>query len=194
MLKKIIAFTLSARICLITEGVLSLPVNPKNEPQVPRLTLRIPKSNISIPESLRESCESGDGRATGRPFGFNKVQYINSEVGTEIFGCITNNSRQAVVGSFLETQNFFEAIFSSIVPPPSSPEDTGMSRILPEEKLLLPLVTLGPMISPGRSKFFRGVILPDYINKITLIIRRPSPPGQDKTYVPVQHLEITIVR
>jgi hypothetical protein len=193
MLKKIITFILSAKICLITEGVLSLPTNPKNEPQVPRLTLRIPRSNISIPESLRESCESGDGRATGRPFGFNKVQYINSDVGTEIFGCITNNSRQTV-GGFLESQNFFEAIPSSIVPQPSSPEDIGMSYTTLEGKFLLPLVTLGPIISPSRSRFFRWLILPDYMNEVTLIIRRPSSPGQDKTYVPVQHLKITIVR
>jgi hypothetical protein len=188
MLKKIITFILSAKICLITEGVLSLPTNPKNEPQVPRLTLRIPRSNISIPESLRESCESGDGRATGRPFGFNKVQYINSDVGTEIFGCITNNSRQTV-GSF----SFFEAIPSSIVPPPSSPEDIGMGQTLPEGKFFLPLVTLG-RASPSHSRFFRGLILPDYMNEVTLIIRLPSPPGQNKTYVPVQHLKITIVR
>ena len=193
MLKKIITFILSAKICLITEGVLSLPTNPKNEPQVPRLTLRIPRSNISIPESLRESCESGDGRATGRPFGFNKVQYINSDSGTEIFGCITNNSRQTV-GGFLESQNFFEAIPSSIVPQPSSPEDIGMSYTTLEGKFLLPLVTLGPIISPSRSRFFRWLILPDYMNEVTLIIRRPSSPGQDKTYVPVQHLKITIVR
>jgi hypothetical protein len=193
MLKKIITFILSAKICLITEGVLSLPTNPKNESQVPRLTLRIPMSNISIPESLRESCESGDGRATGRPFGFNKVQYINSDVGTEIFGCITNNSRQTV-GGFLESQNFFEAIPSSIVPPPSSPEEIGMSQTVSEGKFLLPLVTLGPIVSPSRSRFFRWLILPDYMNEVTLIIRRPSSPGQDKTYVPVQHLKITIVR
>lgn len=192
MLKKIITFILSAKICLITEGVLSLPTNPKNEPQVPRLTLRIPKSNISIPESLRESCESGDGRATGRPFGFNKVQYINSGSGTEIFGCITNNSRQTVEG-FLESENFFEAIPSSIVPQPSSPEDIGMSYTTLEGKFLLRLVTLG-RASPSRSRFFRGLILPDYINEVTLIIRRPSSPGQDETYVPVQHLKITIVR
>jgi hypothetical protein len=191
MLKKIITFILSAKICLIAEGVLSLPTNPKNEPQVPRLTLRIPRSNISIqePESLRESCESGDGRATGRPFGFNKVQYINSNVGTEIFGCITNNSGQTLWGS----PYFFEAIPSSIVPPPSSPEDIGMGQTLPEGKFLLPLVMLGRAL-PSHSRFFRWLILPDYMNEVTLIIRRPSPPGQNKTYVPVQHLKITIVR
>jgi hypothetical protein len=189
MLKKIITFILSAKICLITEGVLSLPTNLKNEPQVPRLTLRIPRSNISIPESLTKSCESGDGRATGRPFGFNKVQYINSEVGTEIFGCITNNSRQTVGGNF----GFFEVIPSSIVPPPSSPEDIGLSQTFPEGEFLLNLVTLGRAL-PSHSRFFSGLILPEYMNEVTLIIRLPSPPGQNKTYVPVQHLKITIVR
>ena len=189
MLKKIITFILSAKICLITEGVLSLPTNLKNEPQVPRLTLRIPRSNISIPESLTKSCESGDGRATGRPFGFNKVQYINSNVGTEIFGCITNNSEQTLWGF----PDFFEAIPSSIVPPPSSPEDIGMGQTLPEGKFFLPLVILG-RASPSHSRFFRGLILPDYMNEVTLIIRLPSPPGQNKTYVPVQHLKITILR
>jgi len=174
---------------------LSLPTNLKNEPQVPRLTLRIPRSNISntsityIPESLIKSCESGAGRATGRPFGFNKVQYKNSEFGTEIFGCITNNSRQTIAG----TLGFFEVIPSSIVPPPSSPEDIGMSQTLPEGKFLLPLVIVGGAL-PSHSRFFHGLILPDYMNEVTLIIRQPSPPGQNKTYAPVQHLKITIVR
>jgi len=199
MLNRITAFILSAAICLIVQESLSLPANPRNESQVPRLTLRIPISSTPLPEfaessaseeeSFRKLCESAEGKATGRPFGFNKVRYRNSDYGIEIFGCITNNSGRTI-GSYDDTLRFFETTITSPVVPYADIEGT----ISPEGIFLSGLLTVGPLIPKGHTKFFRAFYLPSRTNTATTIINQPSPPGQSKTYAPVQRLEITIVR
>jgi hypothetical protein len=197
MLNRIGALTLSSAIYLIAEGLLSLPINSSEEPQVPRLTLEIPISGPSVIytdfistslESARKLCASAEGRATGRPYGFNKVRYINTEYGIEILGCITNNSTRT-----LETFSF-ESTITSPIPLPFPLE----GRLSPEGKLLSDILTLGPIIPPGQTRFFRNFILPSYTNTATTIIKHTLPPGrrpgQSKTYPPLQQLNIIILR
>jgi hypothetical protein len=49
MVNKINTFTLSAAIYLIIQSLWILPANSSGDPQVPRLTFRIPRSNTPIP-------------------------------------------------------------------------------------------------------------------------------------------------
>jgi hypothetical protein len=163
MLNRITAFILSVIICLIAQKSLSLPANPRNESQVPRLTLRIPISSPPLPEfaessaseeePFRKLCKLAEGKATGRPFGFNKVRYTNSNAGIEIFGCITNNSGRTI-GAYDDTLRFFETTITSLV----VPYEEG--TIYPEGILQSHLLTLGPLIPKGHTKFFRAFYLP----------------------------------
>lgn len=200
MLNRIIAFILSLTICLMVQKSVSLPANSKNESQVPRLTLRIPILSTPLPDFVEDEegaftfinsywklCKSADAKAAGRPFGFNKVRYGNSNDNIEIVGCITNNSGRAI-GDFFDTLNFFETTITSPVVPLSEIQGT----ISPEGNLVNMLYTL--QIPKGHTAFFMGFQLPSYTNATTTIINLPSPPGQSKIYTPVQRLEITIVR
>jgi len=202
MLKRIAAFILSLAICLMVQKSVSLPANSRNEFQVPRLTLRIPISSTPIPEItepeglfndyFRKLCESADAKATGRPFGFNKVRYrnTNNDAQIEIFGCITNNLGRTL-SDFFDIYSFFETTITSPVVPSSEIQGVVMSL---EGKIVSDLITSGPSLPKGHTKFFRAFFLPSYTNATTTIIVLPSPPGQGETNTPVQRLEITILR
>jgi hypothetical protein len=201
MLNRIGTFTLNSAICLIIGSLLSLPVNSSKEPQVPRLTLEIPifsgssliYTDISSPfsqESAEKLCAL-EGKATGRPYGFNKVRYVNNNSSQiEIQGCITNNSTQTLDLTKYSSTFSFESTISPI------PPDGLQGHITPEGKLAsYPFLVRRGTILPGQTTFFRNFILPDNTNTATTIIKQASgEPGQFQTYIPVQQLNITILR
>jgi hypothetical protein len=203
MLNRIGTFTFNSAICLITGSLLSLPVSSSKEPQVPRLTLEIPIFSgssliytdiTSTPfsfESAQKLCAL-EGKATGRPYGFNKVRYIkpNNSFQIEIQGCITNNSTQTLdLTKYPTSVLSFESTISPIPP-------DGLQGVMTSEGKLLSYPLLpGPTIPPGQTRFFRTFFLPDYTNTATTIIKQASgEPGQFQTYIPVQQLNITILR
>jgi hypothetical protein len=218
MVKKINTFTLSAAIYLIMQCLWILPANSSSEPQVPRLTFRIPRSNTRIPSPFVsnnelytedwskefEQCSQENARASGKPFGISKARYSLAGLGNQerssfndslimVVGCITNNSGRIVDentievvfircsdGGFIDPSMVFPELYTS------SFRSGGFSGVA----VMSPGLPLDPSLQVGSFFFF----LHPNTSTTTCFIEQPSPPGQTETYVPVERLDITIVR
>jgi hypothetical protein len=183
MIKKIIGFTLSSAVYLTLQGLLTLPVYPIEESQVPHLTLRIPIRKE--PTTSHGWCESPDAKATGRPFGFNKIRYREEDdLSIEIFGCITNNS-----GQTFNTSPSGDYVFEVTITSP-----VELASVEEEDRFVIPLVPMGVFIPPGHTRYFGFLSLPKNTNTANVIIKQNLPPGQSKNNPPLQQLNITILR
>jgi hypothetical protein len=204
MVKKINVFTLSAAIYLIMQSLWILPANSSSEPQVPRLTFRIPRSNTRIPSPFVsnnelytedwfkefEQCIQENARASGKPFGISKARYSLAGLGNQersssndslimVVGCITNNSGQIVDENTIE-------VLSIKCPGLGFPEIYTSSFRVPEGSSGAAVISL----QAGVFFFF----LPPNTSTTTCFIEQSSPLGKTETYVPVERLDITIVR
>ena len=180
MVKKINTFTLSTAICLITQSLLALPANPSEEPQVPRLTLQIPRIDFS---PGRTWCDSADATATGRPFGFNKVRYqkINDDTDGSIWivGCMTNNSGRPI--------NLNNEIMIQVTA--VSPLDLFYSYPDNERPLMGPFGYL----LPGQTKLMGPIILgAGGTRTATIYIKRRSSEQSKKSMI-VERSDITLM-
>jgi hypothetical protein len=214
MVKKINTFTLSAAICLIIQSLWILPANSSGEPQVPRLTFRIPRSNTPLPspfvsnpelhtedpwfKELEEPCFQENARAGGKPFGISKARYflITNEYRPSfddslimVVGCITNNSGRIVDENTIEV--FFNCPgFEIPVTTTSLISSSRIQRSFSGVAGMSSALSPDPSLQVGSFWFF---LLPNPTTQ-TCFIEQPSPPGQTETYVPVERLNITIVR
>lgn len=161
-------------------GLFNLSAISAPEPQVPRLTLQVPR--VANHETIsRTWCKSADARATGKPFGFNKVRLAPKALdGYErVIGCVTNNS-----GRNINARDGMRIKYTFQYPP----GHFGSVRSVTAR----PQVVLANYVKfqPGETGFINFPFPAEAISADLIIELAKEGQGQTETYYPVQRLDI----
>lgn len=173
MVKKSYLLCLGASFLLSLLGLDKLPVISAEQPSVPQLTMKVPRSNNVDAASW---CKTGVNQGREQPLGFAKVLFYRDKSDPEkkeyIVGCITNNSRQTI--------KHISVTYVLQYPPGKNTFSGGFNRL-----------TFATPIQPRQTVYFRsGFEIDSDASGVEVSVVKTKQKDQTITYEPIQRLII----